>query len=256
MKLKRVQVHIPYAILVERLAEVVDAGLCPEVYIDAPSLSALEAGTLATLREALDSKGLTLTIHGPYMDMSPGGVDEGVRLLTVEQFSRLISKTIPLKPEVIVLHGGYDERYFDGDSALWLRQSVKTWTLLAKEAEEAGVILAIENIFEERPDTLKELVCAIGSPNLRVCIDSGHLNLYSGVAMEEWFSTLGPYIAELHIHDNHGVRDDHLPVGDGEIDFPLFFRLVAQYANGPVKTIEPHGEDVLWRGLSAVRKYL
>lgn len=256
MNAKRVQVHIPYAILVERLAEVLEAGLCPEVYFDAGSLSTLDAEILTGMGKAFNDSGLSVTIHGPYMDMSPGGADEGVRRLTEEQFSRLISATIPLKPEVIVLHAGYDERYFDGDTSLWLAQSVKTWTPLVKEAEEAGTVLALENIFEARPDTLKELMEATGSPNLRVCIDSGHLNLYSAVAMEEWFSTLGPYIAELHIHDNHGVRDSHLPVGDGTVDFELFFRLAGEYASGPVKTIEPHGEDVLWRGLSAVRKYL
>lgn len=253
---KRVQVHIPYAILADRLVEVVDAGLCPEVYIDAGSLATLEPDSLTELGGVLEDKGLSVTIHGPYMDMSPGGADEGVRRLTEEKFSRLISVTIPLKPEVITLHAGYDERYFDGDSALWLRQSIKTWTLLAREAELAGTVLALENIFEARPDTLKDLVEAIGSPSLRICIDSGHLNLYSDVAMEEWFSSIGPYIAELHIHDNFGIKDDHLPVGDGEIDFPLFFRLVKRYTDGPVHTIEPHGEDVLMRGLEAVRKYL
>jgi sugar phosphate isomerase/epimerase len=154
------------------------------------------------------------------------------------------------------LHAGYDERYFDGDSALWLSQSLKTWTPLVREAESAGVILAIENIFEERPDTIKELVEAVDSPNLRVCLDAGHINLYSAVAMEEWFVSLGPYIAELHIHDNFGVMDDHLPVGDGEIDFQLFFSLVAQHTNGPIHAIEPHGEDVLMRGLEAVSGYL
>ncbi|MEE9543922.1 MAG: sugar phosphate isomerase/epimerase family protein [Thermodesulfobacteriota bacterium] len=253
---KRVQVHIPYEILVARLAEVLEEGLCPEVYLDAESLSTLEEGTLTGMGKALADSGLSTTIHGPYMDMSPGGADEGVRSLTAEKFSLLINRTIPLKPEVITLHAGYDERYFDGDSQLWLAQSIKTWTLLAKEAEEAGVVLALENIFETRPDTLKDLVEAVGSPNLRVCIDSGHLNLYSEVSTEEWFSELGPYIALLHIHDNLGVRDDHLPVGDGEIDFPEFFSLVREYANGPVYTIEPHGEEVLWRGLEAIGKYL
>jgi sugar phosphate isomerase/epimerase len=260
MNNKRVQFHIPLPILIERLDEVLEAGLNPEVYIDAESLVAIGSGAhalgLGELNESLTAKGLRATIHGPFMDMSPGGADEGVRRLTQEQFSTLIDRTIKLKPAAIVLHAGYDERYFDGDTQLWLAQSVKTWAPLVKEAERAGVILAVENIFEERPDTLKELVEAVSSPNLRVCLDAGHINLYSAVGMQEWFTSLGPYIAELHIHDNFGVRDDHLPVGDGEIDFPLFFRFVRELASEPIYTIEPHGEDVLKRGLSAVGRYL
>ncbi len=258
MNSKRVQVHIPYPILLDRLGEVLDAGLNPEVYIDDESLAAIESGapSIGELREALSTKGLRATIHGPFMDMSPAAADEGVRSLTQEKFSRLIESSKELKPAAIVLHGGYDERYFDGDSALWLEQSIKTWTPLAKEAERAGTVLALENIFEERPDTLRELVCEVGSPNLRVCLDAGHINLYSAVEMEEWFTSLGPYIAELHIHDNFGVRDDHLPIGDGSIDFPLFFGFVREYTSEVIYTIEPHGEEVLKRGLEAVAGYI
>lgn len=260
MNNKRVQFHIPLPILIDRLSEVIEAGFNPEVFIDAESLGAIRAGSLSMglseLGEALRAKSLRTTIHGPFMDMSPGGADEGVRELTAERFSYLIESTVELNPKAIVLHGGYDERYFDGDSELWLAQSVKTWTPLAKEAERAGVVLAVENIFEERPDTLKELVEAIDSPNLRICLDVGHINLYSAVSMKEWFASLGPYIAELHIHDNFGVRDDHLPVGDGAIDFPLFFSLVTKFAGEPIYTIEPHGEDVLKRGFEALGRYL
>jgi sugar phosphate isomerase/epimerase len=260
MNNKRVQVHIPYPILIERLSDVLEAGLNPELYIDAESLVLIESGSqslsLGEIREKLTAKGLRSTIHGPFMDMSPGGADEVVRELTQDRFSRLIVSTKELRPAAIVLHGGYDERYFDGDSELWLAQSVKTWAPLAKEAEQAGAVLAIENIFEERPDTLKELVETINSPNLRICLDVGHINLYSAVDMEDWFTSLGQYIAELHIHDNLGVRDDHLPVGEGAIDFPLFFALVTRYTDGPIHTIEPHGEDVLKRALKAIGGYL
>ncbi|MBE9531828.1 MAG: sugar phosphate isomerase/epimerase [Proteobacteria bacterium] len=257
---KRVQCHIPYPILIERFDEVCEAALNPEVYIDAESLALIESGinslSLGEISETLRAKGLRSTIHGPFMDMSPGGVDEGVRELTQDQFSRLIESTKELRPEAIVLHGGYDERYYDGDSALWLAQSLKTWRPLAGEAESAGTVLAIENIFEERPGTLKELVEAIDSPSLRICLDIGHINLYSAVEMKDWFATLGPYIAELHIHDNLGVVDDHLPIGEGTIDFPLFFSLVRGLTNKPIYTIEPHGEGVLKRALEAVGAYL
>ncbi len=258
MDSKRVQVHIPYPTLIDRLGEVLEAGLNPEIYIDDESLKAIESDTssMIELCKALSTKGLRATIHGPFMDMSPGGADEGVRSLTEEKFSRLIESSKDLKPTAIVLHGGYDERYSDGDSTLWLEQSIKTWAPLALEAESAGTVLALENIFEERPDTLRDLVLEIGSPNLRVCLDAGHINLYSAVEMKEWFTSLGPYIAELHIHDNFGVIDDHLPVGDGEIDFPLFFRLVGEYTTGVIYTIEPHGEEVLKRGLEAVASYI
>ena len=74
--------------------------------------------------------------------------------------------------------------------------------------------------------------------------------------MEDWFITLGPFIKEVHLHDNCGKSDDHLPLGDGEIDFDLFFKLINRYGADPIFTIEPHEVDLLDRSLKACRKHL
>jgi sugar phosphate isomerase/epimerase len=74
--------------------------------------------------------------------------------------------------------------------------------------------------------------------------------------MSEWFEAIGERVVELHIHDNNGRRDEHLPIGDGRIDFKEFFGLVARHSNDPIFTIEPHGEEALQRGLKALEPYL
>ena len=83
-----------------------------------------------------------------------------------------------------------------------------------------------ENIFEEAPETLRMLVKEINSPNLGVCFDTGHFNLFSKVPLEKWFEEIGDNIIEVHLHDNTGSNDDHLGIGDGNIDFDLFFSLL------------------------------
>ncbi len=74
--------------------------------------------------------------------------------------------------------------------------------------------------------------------------------------MEEWFKTLGPYVAEVHMHDNKGGADEHLPIGEGSIDFRLFLSLIREHCPCPVLTIEPHGEEMLKRGIKAVEDLL
>ncbi len=74
--------------------------------------------------------------------------------------------------------------------------------------------------------------------------------------MEEWFSRIGGRIKEVHLHDNRGRYDAHMPMGEGEIDFSRFFSLLASHPGEPLYTIEPHGEDALWRGLEAAARYL
>lgn len=253
---KQVQVHLPYPLLMDRFDEVLADGISPEVFLDGGGLDEAHASDLKRIREEFGARGLTVTMHGPYGSINPGSASEEVRKNTVKRYERVFEVITHLRPRTVVLHAGYNERKFKGDSDLWLAQSMKTWPPFVKEAERLGVVIAAENIFEKTPGTLKALVDGIGSPNFGVCIDSGHLNVFSSVPMEEWFMSLGPRIAEVHIHDNSGNADDHLPVGEGEIDFPLFFSLLKKYASDPVYTIEPHGEEVMRRSIRAVRKFL
>ena len=53
--------------------------------------------------------------------------------------------------------------------------------------------------------------------NVGVCLDLGHAHVTVGVA--EAIGTLGARIASVHVHDNHGVKDEHLWPGDGTIDW-------------------------------------
>ncbi|MFQ5736393.1 MAG: sugar phosphate isomerase/epimerase family protein [Thermodesulfobacteriota bacterium] len=253
---KRVQVHVPYPILLERLGEVLAERINPEVYMDGAALENASASDLERIRRELAAAGLRITMHGPYMNVNPGSSNEETRLHTVDRYAKTFEAASVLRPVNIVLHAGYDAGRFRGGPAQWMEQSMKTWPRFVRRAEDLGVTIAAENIFETGPSTLKALVRELGSPNFRVCLDSGHLSVFSGVPLEEWFRELGPDIAEVHLHDNRGGADEHLPIGEGVIDFPLFFRLLERYASGPVYTIEPHGEEVMRRAIKAVRAYL
>ena len=253
---KKIQVHVPYPALLERLQDILEMGINPEVYMDGRFLDEADAKDLRAIREQFAKRSLRVTMHGPYIDMNPGSADEKQRLSTAERYGRVFEVASELRPVNVVLHAGYSERRYRGDFGLWLEQSLKTWPRFVKEAERQDTVIAAENIFEKTPDTLKMLAARIDSPNFRLCIDSGHLRIFSKVEMEEWFRELGPFIAEVHLHDNFGKNDDHLPVGEGSVDFASFFRHLKAYSKDPVYTIEPHGEGMIERSLRAVRKFL
>lgn len=253
---KRVQVHVPYPYLLEKAGAVMEAGINPEVYMDGFFIEHAVPEDLERLREQFAGRGLKITLHGPYLDMNPGSTDESVRLSTIEMYEKVFRVIERLRPVNVVLHAGYHEKKYKGDHKSWLSQSLRTWPRFVHEAERLSTVIAVENIFEREPFTLKLLMEGIGSKNFGICVDAGHMRVFSKVDMEEWFRELGPWIAEVHLHDNHGRHDDHLPLGEGSIDIPRFLELLARYAQDPVYTIEPHGEDAMRRAIEAVRKYL
>jgi L-ribulose-5-phosphate 3-epimerase len=84
---------------------------------------------------------------------------------------------------------------------------------------EPGIRLALENSSTTASmDYLVALADALGPARAGVCVDTGHAAL----------GDLGPgralrmadhRLITTHLQDNHGQRDDHMPPGDGLIDW-------------------------------------
>ncbi len=75
--------------------------------------------------------------------------------------------------------------------------------------------LLVENLISEAttPEHLLTIFEMGHLPNVCVCLDLGHAHIAPGVG--EAIATLGARIGTVHVHDNHGVRDEHLWPGDG-----------------------------------------
>ena len=252
----RLYLHIPFWFLRKELKVVLDRRVNPEVYLPGDAYDGINKEELAYIADALKDHGLSTTMHAPYVDLNPGSPEPMVREVTLKRFHQVLDAAEKFRPRVIVLHPGYDRWRFSESRDLWLQHSINTWRALLVRAEEIGCTLAVENVFEEDPSTLKELFEAVDSPRLRHCFDVGHWNLFVKVSMEEWFAEIGPWLAEAHIHDNMGKKDEHKAIGDGNIDFELFFRLMGQYAPDAAWTLEAHNRETLEKALIKIRDYL
>ena len=251
-----IHAHVPYARLAEHLEYAIKHRVNPEVFLSADSLDTMVWEELACHASVLHEAGLATTIHAPFMDLNPGAIDSSIREATRNRIRQVMRAAELLRPRVIVVHPGYDDLHYGDNSLAWLKNSIAFWREFVPRARELGTILAVENIFEKEPSTIKALLEAIDDPCFRHCFDVGHWNMFKTVTMEEWFSELGSYIAESHIHDNNGRSDEHLPVGEGSIDFAGFFQLLTRYAPDAVWTIEAHSTERLQRALSNIEKYV
>ena len=204
------------------------------------------------LQEKLDYQP-ALTIHAPFMDLSPGAVDSKVRAVTIERFSQIFNIAETLKPKVIVFHSGYEKWKYASKIDLWLEGSLITWKHLLPRAEEQGIRIAIENIFENDPINLRFLMEKMGSQYFGVCFDTGHFNLFSATPLEEWLQQLKPYIIELHLHDNNKSADNHRAIGDGSFDFDTLFSLMKN--KNLIYTIEAHAPEDAFKSLERLKTY-
>jgi sugar phosphate isomerase/epimerase len=253
-----IHVNVPYSMLIQRIDFLIKNRIHPEIYFSAEDLDTCCEKDIQHLSNMLQKSQLEITFHGPFIDLCPGGGDRRVKEVTFDRLLKTLELARFFNPKTIVFHPGYEKRRFDGNVKLWLDSSLQTWRPLVKEAEEAGLCIAIENVFEESPDPLKALLEEINSPHFRFCFDTGHYHAFTiaKTPLSGWFEALGRHMVEVHLHDNHQEMDEHLPVGEGNFDFDQFFELLSQFQVNPIYTIEPHEEAYLWRGLEAVKRYI
>ena len=252
--MKPVFINAPYGKIAENLERIVGLGIGIEVYFENQLIEEVSVAAVKGLGEQLKGLGVPCTVHAPFMDLSPGAYDRAVRRITREKLKRTVELGAALQAMNIVCHPGYDKWRFDGNEKLWLEGSIETWTEVIKEAK-GGPFILVENIFEDEPSSLIHLFEQFRKEDLWFCFDSGHFNLFSRLPLDAWLVPLKGRIKEMHLHDNHGGSDEHLPVGSGT--FP--FRELKGFLKGAediVFTSEVHGEAYAMESIKKLKEFL
>jgi sugar phosphate isomerase/epimerase len=102
---------------------------------------------------------------------------------------------------------------------------------LILHARHAGVTICVENTTSEMgdPTYLRNFADETRLTGLRFNFDIGHAHLADGPEVErieKSFAPLRELVAGVHLHDNHGEKDEHLPPYDGTIDWPAATKIL------------------------------
>lgn len=163
----------------------------------------------------------TPVFHGPFNELFPCAIDPRARALAAERFLQAIDLAQKYGSKKVVLHGGYNPWLY---YPIWYKeQSILFWREFAAKIPE-NITVCVENVLEEEPEMLLEIVRAVDSPRIKLCLDIGHVNAYSKISVFDWLSSWGKEISHFHIHNNHGDRDSHSALFDGTIDMAAFLQ--------------------------------
>lgn len=138
------------------------------------------------------------------------------RIDAMDEIKRALESADHVPFRHMVVHLG--ERY-DGWSQRTMEYAETALEHLGAFARPLGVKVLVENLLSE-PTTPEHLVTILDLghlDNIGVCLDLGHAHVTVGVA--EAIAVLGSRIVSMHVHDNHGQKDEHLWPGDGTIDW-------------------------------------
>lgn len=121
-------------------------------------------------------------------------------------------------------------------------------------AKQFGVKIAIEDLFyvEKTPpyeckrshiataDDMVEFINYIGDSSMVACLDVGHINMF-GIPAEDAVRKLSQHLKVLHLHDNYGVKDLHLPPLYGTVDWLALKKALDEVGFSGVYSMELDG---------------
>ena len=143
--------------------------------------------------------------------------DKARRIDAMDEIKRALEAAEQIPFKHMVVHLGERE---DGWSQRSIEYSLTALEHLGAFARPLGVKLLVENLVSEstKPERLITILEMGHLDNVGVCLDLGHAHITEGIV--EAVSVLGNRIVSLHVHDNHGTKDEHLWPGEGMIDWP------------------------------------
>lgn len=119
---------------------------------------------------------------------------------------------------VVVHPSDLDRNHHDVGARL--RDCAASLQRLAESCRQEGVRVAVEtplpHLIGGSPDEFTWLLSQL-DPSVGVCLDTGHVSL--GHAWEAFVGIADGRLVHVHAHDNRGNRDDHLPPGEGHLDW-------------------------------------
>lgn len=210
-----------------KLIEVVDDG--PHTITDV---------IVATLEDLKGTHGFEYAAHAPFTDVNLASPNVLTRRAVMKRLSASLGYADRLESKVWILHPGSKsplDYFFPEESWKIGVQSIRE---LAKEAENRGITVALENQTDARYHHLttvedfkrfyEDIECEV-----KVTLDVGHAHLFRQVG--KFLESLHDKIAHIHVSDNLGNRDEHLGIGSGTVDWTAFANKVkAMGFNGAV----------------------
>jgi sugar phosphate isomerase/epimerase len=189
---------------------------------------------LSELRGAIEEAGLSVSqTHGPWR-FPPMDATEEQRAERFEKMTKGITITRLLGCKYMVIHPlmpyGYDK---DPNKEEFYRINFEFFNKLIKVCEENDVVICLENmpmplLSISSPQAVLDFVKEINSPYMGICLDTGHSSVLK-VSPGDAVRTIGKkYLKVLHIHDNMGRQDQHLPPFKGVIDWEDFSKALKE----------------------------
>ena len=195
------------------------------------------------IRKALHDQGLNLVCHLPTF-VHTADLLESIRKASVREMVNSLEVAAELSPLKVVVHPSYIGGLGVLVPEVAMGYALDAMGILVEKAEQLGLRLCIENMFSPKyqnfvePEDLAPVLAQFS--DLELTLDAGHAHI-NPLDRDRILAFIDQYpnrIGHLHISDNGGDQDAHLPVGKGTIQFETVMAAIKLIGYDDTLTLE------------------
>ena len=171
----------------------------------------------ALLAEMRALKGRDYILHGPFTEIYPAAIDRRAREMARERLEEACEVCKALGVKRMVVHNGWLPFIYFKE---WQAEKGAAFWQEFLRGKPADFFLYIENVLEDEPLMLADMMKRIKDPRINLCLDVGHAHAMTTeeFPLQRWIKELAPYIGHFHLHNNHGRSDEHAAFDCGTLD--------------------------------------
>lgn len=212
--------------------------------------------------------GFACTIHLPFLWLDLTSLNDLIRQASVESVRRAVELAEPLQVETYVLH-------------LWGSTTAQITRIITDKVLQRNLLMAV---LQQGDRSLAE-ICAFVEPqalcieNLEalpfdlvvpllerhgtgICLDVGHLAWQGGGELA-FLERHGEWVREVHLHDamlpspdQGGRARDHLPLGQGQLDYGALLHKLDEIGFDGCVILENNSEAGLMESMGKLQTFL
>lgn len=200
------------------------------------------AGQQTAIAKSLKRHNLGLVCHLPTF-LSTADLADAIRKASLEEMLQSLDVAAQLGAKKAVLHPSmvFGMGGFVLDT---VKEHAFTFiSTMVSAAQRMEITICLENMMPRNmlgvePQYFEEIFNEF--PSLALTLDTGHANMgdSGGYRLKQLVTRFGDRLGHIHVSDNRGVYDDHLPVGSGTVNFSALIRELKKSGYDETLTLE------------------
>jgi sugar phosphate isomerase/epimerase len=232
-----------------------------EIKLDSPSLlsAMVKVNQALSIVNLLTSYNFKYFLHVPSIDINLASLNPNIGKASEKIVIDAVRFASKVNAELVVSHAGRLSRDYPQSFIEKAFENVLTrLRRIVKVSKDLGIIFTIENDHKASDYLIagypKQVLSLVRNLGCKLTLDIGHAKTLGKIGA--FLDTLSMYTVNVHLHDNNGAEDEHMPLGKGKIPIAKLLRKIKTSSYSPSLTLECHSIEGLRQDYNLLKRLL